>query len=141
METETKLCKKCGEEKVITEFYGIRNICKICHNIQSCQYHAHSFESRLRAAFRSQKERAGELTVNDNLTVEDIKQELKRCKNICCRCGQPFAEDFEWEIGHIVPPNLGGHLAKYNIQLLHDGCNHERGVIEYHFPWKLTPAN
>jgi hypothetical protein len=118
-----RFCIECNEEKPIDQFYGERNQCKACLLKKQKEQKKFSFVSRLAYAYKSQIERFGEKTNEDNLSIEDIKKLLDGQHDRCCVCGEKF-NFFEWAIGHILSPLKGGHLTLGNIQLQHQKCNH-----------------
>ena len=92
-------------------------------------YHR-GFRCRVDAARGYQQRHVG-ITAEDDFSVVDLLKLIWFEEyNQCPLCGLSFnsfvrldAEGLDWEIGHIVPPDKGGHFTKSNLQLLHHRCN------------------
>jgi hypothetical protein len=63
-ETKTKVCRKCGKEKALSEFYkakknrdGLYNLCKVCVAKRG-KAHRHSLKGFLRKLYNNQKKRS-----------------------------------------------------------------------------------
>lgn len=82
-------------------------------NIESC---------RIKTQNRNARKRA-----NGGRLSRDIAQKLLVLqKNKCACCGIPLGDNYH--LDHIVPIALGGSNTDYNIQLLHDKCNLQKGA-------------
>jgi len=113
---------ECGRWLPLDCFYEGRSVCADCFSKERAAYQRNSLEARLGAAYRAQEKRAGELTWEDNLTVEQLEFKLEQ-QGYSCTCGKPFESISDFEIAHITPPSKNpdeecGHLTYRNIDLV-----------------------
>lgn len=119
-----------------------KNFLKVHNNAGGYEWNR-SIKHRLNSAFRSQERRAGQLTKQDDLTVEELVH-LVYNTPYCKVCGFEFNtftrkndEGYTWQIAHIKSPELEGHLTLDNLQIIHTACNHAQGQQVMDFA-KLT---
>jgi hypothetical protein len=99
-------------------FYDTKNECKKHYNEKQKEYKRNDIKARLRSAYKAQEERAGKLTKEDDLSVNDILYLLEANEYKCCAGGHiKFENVWDFEIAHIISPCFGGHLTLNNIQL------------------------
>lgn len=134
--TETKVCKKCGEEKLVSQFYTKGTDCwnancKPCHNELRGVYREQNRESineGKRAFYHKHREKhlayfasserkmrwfAWKLDHHFNMTVEQYVELVEKQDGRCAICKQ-------------LPTEVNGHKHKHRLHVDHD---HETGEV------------
>ena len=133
---KTKVCIKCGVEKLLTEFCkrtdspdGYHRYCRTCNKAEHAAYHEKNRTRELKrmakynkspkskAAHKANKIKrraAGELTTE---TMETVRQ---ASNGICPYCGKRIEEG---HIDHIIPISKGGTSSPDNLAWVCASCN------------------
>jgi 5-methylcytosine-specific restriction endonuclease McrA len=144
----TKTCRKCAEEKSITEFASKRGdrygFCKPCYSeIRARMYeatrarldkhfgvdrpkHAYADEDPDEVLKRPKRRRAERLkaALKAPINREEI---FARDEWRCWICGEPVLREHA-SIDHLVPIARGGSDQPDNVRLAHSLCNSRRGA-------------
>lgn len=110
---QTKICKRCDEEKVITNYYKYHKskyevyspYCKNCHNLNNKEYNERNPEKT------TARRRCGQLKFKYNLSNEEYNRLVELQNGICAICNK-------------VP----NYNLRYNYQLVIDH-DHENSSV------------
>ncbi|WP_102346826.1 HNH endonuclease [Bacillus sp. Marseille-P3661] len=114
-DSDKKVCRECGLEKVIT---GNRTICAECRRRLEW-YNGTRFKDR----FRMNRKRAERFEVEDDLTYDEFVEILH--DYVCPYCGEDTAG--KSSIDHVLPLALGYGNNRGNIVNCCTGCNTSKG--------------
>lgn len=115
---KANICRKCGIEKPITEFWlkkgnrsGHHNECKVC------------FENRRRAYRKARPDIALNQSLRDRfgITLDEYKQKLLQQKGVCAICGKPETLTFKGKLRSLSVDH--NHITNQIRGLLCDSCN------------------
>jgi hypothetical protein len=118
----TKLCSKCQETKVITDFekcktmkHGYRNQCRICRNKE---------KNELRKSDKSKRKTADYwLRSNYNISLVQKEEMFKEQNEKCYTCHYQFKNISEACVDH-------NHITNKVRKLLCDDCNIALGLLK-----------
>ena len=111
-------CRDCEKWLPVDQFPETGSICWDCYYEKMSIQKSNSLSEQLRYAYKAQKEAAGYLTEEDDLTVLDLEEMLDE-QNWCCVASEyeHFEKYSDFEIAHIQAASDGGKLTRSNIVL------------------------
>jgi 5-methylcytosine-specific restriction endonuclease McrA len=124
-----KQCKRCGDDKPLTEFRcgGKEFYCKSCKSEidRNCKASPRG-KAKQAISYSRYKIRQSEEEVEDTLTSYEVGFLLG--EGFCMYCQQPL-EYAESTIDHIVPLKRGGRNTFDNIACTCSNCNRSKGTL------------
>jgi len=134
---KTKLCPKCGKEKLVSKFYssktfknGLQYSCKICSSKRCKTYNKvnktknatqkKEYQRKNMGVFvdANRRRRTKMADLPSTLTKEEWLKTLNIFKNSCAYCGCTWTDK-----DHFIPLSKGGGFTKENIVPACKKCN------------------
>lgn len=129
LKLQTKLCRKCGQRKLLSDFYkesrhkdGVHSYCKICFCKQTKGYKQRNKE-KVKISSRSLH-----LKKTFGITLESYKEILLKQNGVCAICGRPETATFRGKIRALSVDH--NHNTGQVRGLLCDNCNHVIGAAK-----------